>query len=480
MSDNPDTKQIVEKLTDKSKDLSRWYTEVILMAQLADYAPVKGCMVIRPYGYAIWESIKERLDKRLKETGHVNAYFPLLIPESFLSKEAEHVKGFAPEVAWVTQGGNHQLEERLAIRPTSEAIICHMYAKWIRSWRDLPVLINQWVNVLRWEMVTRPFLRTTEFLWQEGHTVHATEAEAEEEALKILGLYQDLIQNDLAMPVIIGRKSEKERFAGALRTYTLEALMPDGKALQAGTSHNLGQGFAKAFGISFLDEEGKRRLPWQTSWGVSTRLIGGVILSHGDDAGLIIPPNIAPTQVVIVPIWQSQTYKQVREKVDKICNSLKSKFRVEADVREGYTPGWKFNEHEMRGVPIRIEIGPKDIEKAQVVMVRRDTREKKAVAEEDLQRAIEKNLTDIQENLFEKAKKFREKNTREVSDFQAFKRLIDNGGFLKAGWCGDEVCEMAVKDQTTATIRAIPFDSKKDNCVHCGKAGKLVYFAKSY
>ncbi|MFH1737306.1 MAG: proline--tRNA ligase, partial [Actinomycetota bacterium] len=352
-----------EKLTRKSEDMSRWYTDVIRMAKLADYAPVRGCMVIMPYGFALWENMRDALDKRIKETGHVNAYFPLLIPESLLKKEAEHVEGFAPEVAWVTKGGGEDLEEPLAIRPTSEAIICQMYSKWIQSWRDLPVLINQWANILRWEKVTRLFLRTTEFLWQEGHTAHETEAEAEDEALKMLEVYREFMETELAMPVIVGEKSESEKFAGAKTTYTLEALMSDGKALQVGTSHNLGQFFAKAFDITFLDRNEKQKHVWQTSWGVSTRLVGGLVMAHGDDTGLLFPPRLAPTQAVIVPIWNDDSMQAVGAAADGLSKRLRAAgWRVETDLRNEYRPGWKFSEHELRGVPLRLEIGPKDIE----------------------------------------------------------------------------------------------------------------------
>ena len=364
----------VKAITGKSVDFRRWYTDVIFAAQLADYSPVKGCMVIRPYGYALWENMKMLLDVKIKETGHENAYFPLFVPESLLAKEAEHIEGFAPEVAWVTHAGEEKLEERLAIRPTSEAIIGSMYAKWIDSWRDLPVLINQWANVVRWEKVTRPFLRTTEFLWQEGHTVHRTEDDAEEETLKMLNVYKDFIENNLAVPVYIGKKTEREKFAGALRTYTLEALMSDGKALQAGTSHNLGQHFAKVFDITFQDMDGKRKFAWQTSWGVSTRLVGALIMTHGDDSGLILPPKVAPIQTIIVPILgKNGSDCVVEKKVSEIKKMLADTCRVKVDWRREHRVGWKFNEWELRGVPLRIEIGPKDIQKNQVVLVRRDT-----------------------------------------------------------------------------------------------------------
>src|SRR5512142_407731 len=364
-----------KEITPRSEDFSRWYTDVVRRAELADYSPVKGCMVIRPYGYAIWELMQQALDRRFKETGHVNAYFPLFIPESLLKKEADHVEGFAPQVAWVTRGGTEELEEPLVVRPTSEAIIGTMYAKWIQSWRDLPVLINQWANIVRWEKVTRPFLRTTEFLWQEGHTAHETDVEAEEETLKILDLYADVCETVLAMPVLKGRKSESEKFAGALRTYSIEALMGDGRALQAGTSHNLGQNFAKAFDIKFQARDKSVQYVWGTSWGVTTRLVGGAIMVHGDDSGLVLPPRIAPYQVAIVPIGRDNWRETVLPKAQEIQQHLRAAgLRVTLDERDE-RPGWKFSEWEMRGVPLRIEIGPKDIEKAQVLVARRDTRE---------------------------------------------------------------------------------------------------------
>lgn len=472
-----------EKLTKKSQNMSRWYTEVIRLAKLADYAPVKGCMVIMPYGFALWENIKESLNKRIKETGHVNAYFPLLIPESFLKKEAEHVKGFAPEVAWVTQGGSNKLDERLAIRPTSEAIICHMYAKWIRSYRDLPVMINQWANILRWEMVTRLFLRTTEFLWQEGHTAHATENEAEEEALKMLGVYREFMEGELAMPVITGRKSAAEKFAGAQRTYTLEALMSDGRALQTGTSHHLGQHFAKAFDIKFLDKDGMEKYVWQSSWGVSTRLIGGLVMVHGDDGGLVLPPRVAPVQVVLVPIWDEKTQDKIGKQVKKLADRLGKKWRVEADLRDEFRPGWKFNEHEMRGVPVRLEIGPKDVERKQVILVRRDSKVKKAISEAKLEVEIERILDDIQKNMYTKAKKFQEENTHFAKDLKDLKKVIEiKRGFVVSFWCGKPACEAKIKEETKATIRAIPFvhEQQEGKCLVCGKAGEKVYFAQAY
>lgn len=475
--------QFVKEITPKSKDFSQWYIDVILKAELADYSNVRGCMVICPYGYTLWENMQQLLDRRFKETGHKNAYFPLFIPESLLVKEAEHVEGFAPEVAWVTHGGEEELTERLAVRPTSETIICSMYSKWIKSWRDLPVLINQWANVVRWEKSTKPFLRTAEFLWQEGHTVHQTEQEAQEETLKMLEVYRDFVETDLALPVIKGVKSENEKFAGASKTYTIEAMMSDGKALQAGTSHNLGQHFAKAYDIQYLDQDGKLKYPWQTSWGVSTRLIGAIIMAHGDDRGLRLPPNIAPLQIVIVPIT-SKKKELVLEKSRELFSNLKNDFRVELDDRDEYTPGWKYNEWEMKGVPVRLEIGPRDIEKNQVVLVRRDTGEKVFVSISELNAKVKDLLKDIQKTMFQQAKNFMDANIREVDSFEEFKKIIEEKrGFIKAHWCGNGECEDFVKEQTGATLRCIPFeqDNKPGKCIVCGKeADKQVYFAKSY
>jgi prolyl-tRNA synthetase len=477
--------EFVKEIASKEKDFSQWYVDVVRKAELADYTIIKGCMVIRPYGYGLWENMQDGLDRRIKETGHKNAYFPLFIPESLLKKEAEHVEGFAPEVAWVTYGGNQKLEERLAIRPTSEAVICSLYSKWVRSWRDLPILINQWVNIVRWEKVTRLFLRTTEFLWQEGHTVHKNEQEAEEETLKILNqVYQDYIENDLAIPVITGRKTEKEKFAGALHTYTLEALMTDGKVLQAGTSHNLGQNFAKAFNIKYLDEDQQEKYVWQTSWGTTTRLIGALVMVHGDERGLNLPPNVAPVQVIIVPIMFNKTKKEILDKAGNIITILKKDFRVEIDARDEYTPGWKFNEWEMKGVPLRLEIGPKDLAQGQVVLVRRDSGEKMAVKEEKLVETVEELLNNIQENLFTKAKKFLEENIREVSDYNEFKEVIEKKrGLIKTYWCGSEDCEGKVKEETKASIRCIPFEKEEalGRCIYCGKeSSTVVYFARAY
>lgn len=477
--------EFVKEIASKEKNFSQWYVDVVRKAELADYTSIKGCMVIRPYGYGLWENMQAGLDRRIKETGHKNAYFPLFIPESLLKKEAEHVEGFAPEVAWVTHGGSQKLEERLAVRPTSEAIICSLYSKWIKSWRDLPILINQWANIVRWEKVTRLFLRTTEFLWQEGHTAHKTEQEAEEETLKILNqVYRDYIEKDLAIPVIVGRKTEKEKFAGALHTYTLEALMADGKVLQVGTSHNLGQNFAKAFNIKFLDEDQKEKYVWQTSWGTTTRLVGALVMVHGDERGLKLPPKVAPVQVIIVPIMFDKTKKEVLEKAESIRTVLKKDFRVETDSRDGYTPGWKFNEWEMRGVPLRLEIGPKDMAQGQVMLARRDTGEKIAVKEENLVETVKELLDNIQENLFTRARKFLKENICETSDYNEFKKIIEKQrGLIKTYWCGSKDCEDKIKEETKASIRCIPFEQEEASgkCIYCGKkSSTLVYFARAY
>jgi len=485
MSEQETRESFVEELVNKSEDFSRWYTSVILKAQLADYAPVRGCMVIRPYGYALWENMQKLLDARFKATGHKNAYFPLLIPESFLAREAEHVAGFAPEVAWVTQGGDETLEERLAIRPTSEAIIGMMYSKWIHSWRDLPVLINQWCNVMRWEKVTRLFLRTTEFLWQEGHTVHRTEEEAEEETLRMLGVYRAFIEEDLAIPVIAGQKTEAEKFKGAQKTYSVEALMGDGKALQAGTSHNLGQHFAKVFDITFQDMDGVRKYAWQTSWGVSTRLIGAIIMVHGDDSGLIMPPKVAPTQAVVVPIWRKEPEKQqVAEFVDRLRLDLGDAVRLEVDWDDEHTPGWKFNEWEMRGVPLRIEVGPRDVRNNQVVLARRDNRAKEIVPFDGVRARVVETLGRIQNDLLERARAFMAERTRRVDSFDQFSAVLaEQRGLLLAHWCGDPECEARIKDETAATIRCIPLESELEEgaCVWCGKpSGRRVVFGRAY
>lgn len=479
-----DETNFVKEIASKEEDFSQWYIDIVKKADLADYTPVKGCMVIKPYGYALWENMQQCLDRRIKATGHKNAYFPLFIPESLLKKEAEHVEGFAPEVAWVTHGGNQKLEERLAVRPTSEAIIGSLYSKWIRSWRDLPVLINQWANIVRWEKVTRPFLRTTEFLWQEGHTAHKNQEEAEEETLKILTVYKDYIEQDLAIPVIVGRKSKNEKFAGAMHTYTLEALMGDGKILQAGTSHNLGQNFARAFDIRFLDENQEEQFAWTTSWGTSTRLVGGIIMVHGDERGLKLPPKVASAQVVIVPIFFDKSKQEVMEKAEEYRDLLQEKFRVELDVRDSYTPGWKFNEWEMKGVPVRLEIGPRDLANNQVTAVRRDKGNKVVIPESELIATLEKWMVDIQNNLFLQARARLEENTRFAEDYESFKQIIEEKrGFIKTFWCGNEECEDQIKKETKATIRCIPLEEQKEKgkCIFCGKnSSTIAYFGRAY
>jgi prolyl-tRNA synthetase len=475
----------VTEITRQSDDFGRWYLDVVRRAELADYTDVKGCMAIRPYGYAIWELMVQALDRRFKATGHVNAYFPLFIPSGLLMKEKEHVEGFAPQVAWVTKGGDEELAEPLVVRPTSEVIIGTMYAKWIQSWRDLPVLINQWANVVRWEKVTRPFLRTTEFLWQEGHTAHETEAEAEEETLKILALYKDFAENEMAMPVMDGRKSESEKFAGASKTYSIEALMGDGRALQAGTSHNLGQNFSTAFGIQFQGRDKTVQHAWTTSWGVSTRMVGALIMAHGDDNGLVLPPRLAPYQVVIVPIPRGNWQETVLPKAREIKAELEQRgIRVMLDDREAYTPGWKFAEWELRGVPVRMEIGPKDLEKSQVVLARRDTREKSSAPMDGIAAAVAGLLDQIQRALFDRAITFREEHTTRVANYDEFKSAMEGRpGFVVAGWCGSAECEAQIKAETQATLRNIPFGSERiaGTCVKCGQPSTAeAWFAKAY
>jgi prolyl-tRNA synthetase len=477
----------LKEITPRSEDFSQWYLDVVLKTEMADYGPVKGCMVIRPYGFAVWEAMQADLDRRIKATGHVNAYFPLFIPKSFLEKEKEHVEGFSPECAWVTVGGGEELEEPLAIRPTSEAMICPMYAKWVRSWRDLPVLINQWANIVRWEKVTRPFLRTTEFLWQEGHTLHATEEEAEEETMRMLGVYQSFYEEMLAVPVVPGRKSESEKFAGALRTYSVEALMGDGKALQGATSHNLGQHFATAYGIEYLDRNQERAKPWSTSWGASTRMIGGLIMTHGDDSGLVLPPKVAPYQVVIVPIpprkgdWNEAVLPKAREVLAALRGAG---IRVHLDDRDTQQPGFKYSDWEMRGVPLRLELGPKDIEKDQCVLVRRDTREKAFTLLAGAPARIKELLDSIQEDLLERARKFVAENTTRVSSWDEFREVMaGRRGFIIAGWCGDADCEARIKAETKATVRVIPLEggARGESCIRCGRPSpQEVYFAQAY
>ncbi len=473
--------EFVTHIAKRDEDFPQWYTDVIRKTDLVDYSDVKGFMVLKPYGYGIWELIQAEMDARFKATGHKNAYFPLLIPESLLKKEEEHVEGFAPEVAWVTQGGNEPLAERLCIRPTSETIICSMYARWIQSWRDLPVLMNQWCSVVRWEKSTRPFLRTSEFLWQEGHTAHATPEEAQEETLKMLEVYRDFAENVLAIPVITGRKSEKEKFAGAQATYSMEAIMQDGKALQMGTSHNLGDHFAKVFDMQYLGKDGKQEYCHTTSWGTSTRMIGGLIMVHGDDRGLVLPPKVAPVQVAVLPIAMHKG--GVLEVAQKISEELKAEgIRVELDDRDTQSAGWKFNEWEMKGVPLRLEVGPKDIEKGQVVLVRRDSLEKLFVPMEGLAKAVSQLLVDIHKGLLAKALSFREAMTTTCTDFESFSEGV-NGGCVRAMWCGERSCEDEIKAKTAATTRNMPFEQEQISgvCVHCGKPARhMVVFAKAY
>jgi len=475
-----DRKSFVEELTDQGDDFARWYNEVVRKAQLADYSPVRGCMVIRPYGFAMWEHMQRLLDQRIKATGHQNAYFPILIPESLLQLEAEHVEGFAPQVAWVTHGGNDKLEERYAIRPTSEAIIGHMYSRWIESYRDLPVLINQWANVMRWEKVTRLFLRTAEFLWQEGHTAHATSAECQEEVERMLEVYRDFVENELAIPVWAGRKSDAEKFAGAEATYSIEALMKDGKALQAGTSHNLGQHFAKVFDITYQDEQGKRQHVWQTSWGVSTRLIGGVIMTHGDDQGLRLPPNIAPVQVVVVPIWRKPEDKVlVLAFVDQVKAAVGTTVRLQVDDRDQYTPGWKYNEHELRGVPLRVEIGPRDVAGQAVMSVRRDTRAKESIPFAALVTRLPELLADIQRTLYQQALAFREESTVWCEDLAALEaHFRERRGYAAIAWDDNAALEGEIKTRTMATLRNVPLDQSRFAKESGGRRWAL--FARSY
>src|SRR6266566_2710591 len=472
--DMVDEDRYVEDIIDQDDNFSQWYNQVVRKAELADYAPVRGCMIIRPYGYAIWENIQRLMDARIKETDVLNAYFPLLIPRSFIEKEAEHIKGFAPELAWVTRGGNEELEEPLAIRPTSETIIGHSFAKWVKSYRDLPILLNQWNNVMRWEKRTTLFLRTSEFLWQEGHTAHRTIEEAEERALMMLEVYRAFAEEDAAMPVIVGRKSENEKFAGALRTYTIEALMGDGKALQAGTSHNFAHNFARSFEIQFLDADGQRKYCATTSWGASTRLIGGIIMVHGDNAGLILPPRLAPYQVVIVPIWRKDAEKSaVSEMVERLEKMLKGKVRFHVDRSEN-TPGWKYNEWELRGVPVRMEVGPRDVKNESVMLVRRDNRAKESVKVEALQTRLPELLEEVQQALFQRAVEFRDKNTHYTDDYEEFKRIIaEDRGFVRVKWAEDSEAELAIKEETKATLRVIPFDQPEG-----GVQGKSIYTGK--
>jgi prolyl-tRNA synthetase len=474
-----------EKLPTRAENYSEWYNQLVQRAEMADYAPVRGCMVVRPYGWALWENIQSVLDRQFKATGHVNAAFPLFIPKSFLEKEKEHVEGFSPELAVVTIGGGQTLEEPLVVRPTSETIIGHMYAKWIKSYRDLPVLINQWANVVRWEMRTRMFLRTLEFYWQEGHTAHATYEEGEEETLRILDIYTRFAMDEAAVPVLPGVKSQTEKFAGALRSYSIEAMMGDTKALQAGTSHNLGQNFAKAFEIKYLDESNQLQHCWTTSWGLSTRFIGAIIMTHGDDQGLVLPPRLAPIQIVIVPIYRSDAEKSlVMEMVERVSKEL-GDFRVKVDARDDQTPGFKYNYWELRGVPLRLEIGPKDVEKNSVMAARRDMPGKAGktiLSMDQLASQIQELLKTIQTSMFEKAKAFRDSNIHDAKDYDELKQIVQNGWAL-SWWCEDPKCEAKVKEDTRATTRCIPLNQSEGTgrCVVCGQpAHKKVYFAKAY
>lgn len=473
--------KLVKDITSRDVDFAKWYTDIVKKAELVDYSSVKGCMIIRPYGYAIWELIQKDLDSKFKATGHENVYMPMFIPEGLLQKEKDHVEGFAPEVAWVTHGGEEELTERLCVRPTSETLFCEHYAKTVQSYKDLPKLYNQWCSVVRWEKTTRPFLRTTEFLWQEGHTIHATQEDSERETLNILDLYADFCEQVLAIPVVKGQKTENEKFAGANATYTIESLMHDGKALQTGTSHNFGDNFSKAFNIQYSDKEGKLQYGHQTSWGVTTRLIGAIIMVHSDDDGLVLPPRIAPTEVMIIPVAQHK--EGVLDKANELKERLSKQFRVKLDDSDKM-PGWKFSECEMKGIPVRVEIGPKDIEKNQAVLVRRDTREKIFVSLDELECKVKELLEDIQNSMLERARKRRDENTFEAFSVEEMVNIADNHpGFIKAMWCGDRACEDKIKEETGITSRCIPFGQEPigDTCVCCGKkADKLLYWGRAY
>lgn len=485
----PRQKEAVEELPARSDD--GWYTAVIARAELADYSPVRGCIVVRPYGYGLWENMQARLDARFKATGHRNAYFPLFVPESLLVREAEHVEGFTPQVAWVTHAGKDALEERLAVRPTSEAIIGTMYSKWVQSWRDLPILINQWCSVVRWELRTMPFLRTTEFLWQEGHTAHRTEQEALDETMQMLEVYRDFVESDLAIPVVSGRKTESEKFPGAVATYTIEALMPDGRALQSGTSHFFGQNFGKAFDISFQDMDGERRHVWTTSWGLSWRALGALIMEHGDDGGLKLPPIVAPVQVAILPVWRGDEAERavVREAAERLRRELARRFRVEVDWSEEKTIGWKHNEWTMKGAPLRIELGPRDVAQEQAVLVRRDDQnlkrpEKRPVSWGALADEVGATLDAIQLNLFETARQFRDRETRNADTLDQMQEIMEGRrGFIQAHWCGKDACEATVRERTGATIRCLPLDAVggPGTCVVDGTpSGAPALFARAY
>ena len=476
-----DNKKMVEAITSRDEDFAKWYTDIVKKAELVDYSGVKGCMVIRPYGYAIWENIQADLDRRFKETGHENVYMPMFIPESLLQKEKDHVEGFAPECAWVTIGGSEKLNERLCVRPTSETLFCEHYQKIINTYRDLPKLYNQWCSVVRWEKTTRPFLRTSEFLWQEGHTMHATAEEAKEETLRMLHVYESFYKEILAIPAVIGRKTEKEKFAGAEETYTIEPMMHNGVALQGGTSHYFGDGFARAFGIQYTDKNNQLQYVHQTSWGMTTRMIGAIIMVHGDDSGLVLPPKVAPTQIMIVPIMQKK--EGVLEKAEELRSVLASNFRVKVDDTDK-SPGWKFAECEMRGIPVRVEIGPKDMEANKSVLVRRDTREKIECSLDDLETKVAELLEQIQKDMLEHARAHRDAHTYTAKNMEEFEKLFaEKSGFVKAMWCGDQACEDVIKEKLSVTSRCMPFEQEHiaDTCVCCGKpATKMVYWGRAY
>jgi len=478
-------KGFVTEITPQGEDFSRWYIDVIKKAELMDYSPVRGCIVFRPEGYELWENIQRELDRRFKETGHRNAYFPLFIPESFFQKEKEHVEGFNPELPWVTEAAGEKLEERLAIRPTSETMFGHMYAKWIQSYRDLPLLINQWANVVRWEKRTLPFLRTSEFLWQEGHTAHENEEEAREETMRMLEIYRDFVENFLAIPVVVGQKTPSEKFAGAIDTFSIEAMMKDGRAVQAGTSHYLGTNFAVAFDIQFSDRNNELQYAHTTSWGVSTRLIGAMIMVHGDDRGLALPPKVAPTQVIMIPIGPPKTREQVVGRVDELYRELKAAgIRVRVDDRADLSPGWKFNEYEMRGVPLRLELGPRDMENGVVVLVSRISGEKRIVPQDNLAEEVQRMLDQIHGEMYDRALAFKQENFRTLGTLDEMKAFMEQKrGFVEAGWCGSEACERQVKEETGATSRNIPFTptAKQPTCLVCGEAAAhTVVFARAY
>ncbi len=477
-----DKENFVKEITNIEEDFAKWYTDIVLKAELADYTDTKGCIAIKPYGYAIWENIQKYADEKFKKSGVKNTYFPVLIPESLLSKEKDHIEGFAPEVAWVTIGGEEKLDERLCIRPTSETIISTLYSKWLNSWRDLPFVYNQWCNVIRWEKETRPFLRSREFLWQEGHTIHETAEEAKQRTLQMLDIYEEVIEELLAIPVLKGRKTEKEKFAGAEATYTIETLMHDGRAIQAGTSHYFGQNFSKPFNIKFQNREGKEEYAYQTSWGISTRLIGAVIMAHGDNRGLKLPPRVAPIQAVIVPVAMQK--EGVKEKAEELYQKLSENYRMELDVRDNYTPGYKFNDWEMRGVPVRIELGPRDIENNVCVAVRRDTGEKITINLNEIGTKLQEILDNIQQNMYEECKAIRKKRTNIAYNMDEFVKYIDeNQGYIKTMWCGNVKCENKIKELTGAHSRCIPFEQEKlgNTCVCCGKEAKhMVVWGRQY